>query len=46
MKERKSTVAIAQELFRRVESDDFSVIEKQKNPFILMHLSKLIHGKL
>ena len=46
MKEDKSILSNAQEIFYKVENEDLSAIEKTKNPFVLIQLSKLLHGIL
>lgn len=35
----------AQEIYKKIQSEDYSMIEKMKNPFVLIQVSKMIHGE-
>lgn len=34
----------AQEIYNKIQSEDYAVIDKMKNPFVLIQVSKMIHG--
>lgn len=45
MKQEKSMLAISQEIYRKIEAEEYSAIDEVKNPFVLLNVSKMIHGK-
>ncbi|MEL6803174.1 MAG: hypothetical protein AAFO91_05230 [Bacteroidota bacterium] len=44
LKSERSVMSRALELFRFIQNEEYSNIEQMKNPFVLIELSKLIHG--
>ena len=35
----------AQEIYKKIQNEEYEIIEKMKNPFVLIQVSKLIHGR-
>lgn len=41
----RSVMFEAQEIYKKIQMEDYGDIDRMKNPFVLIQVSKLIHGE-